>query len=47
VPKLQEALELSLNELQEGETLWLMPTYTCLLDLQKLLKSMGVSMSCT
>ncbi|MBP6348891.1 MAG: DUF1727 domain-containing protein [Candidatus Obscuribacter sp.] len=47
IPKLASALRHCLNELKDDETLWLMPTYTNLLDLQKLLKSMGVSMSCT
>ncbi len=46
-PKLDQALSQCLSEMEEGETLWLMPTYTCLLELQKMLKSMGVAMSCT
>lgn len=46
-PKLEQALNQCLSEMEEGETLWLMPTYTCLLELQKMLKSMGVAMSCT
>lgn len=47
VPRLQMALRAALDALEPGETLWLMPTYTNLLDLQKILKSMGYSMSCT
>ena len=47
VPKLALALRSALDSLEPGETLWLMPTYTNLLDLQKILKNMGYSMSCT
>ena len=47
VPKLAQALRQGIDSLTEGETLWLMPTYTNLLDLQKILKAMGYSMNCT
>ncbi len=47
VPKLAQALTQALSTIGADETLWLMPTYTNLLDLQKILKSMGVSMSGT
>jgi UDP-N-acetylmuramyl tripeptide synthase len=47
VPKLAQALRQGIDSLAEGETLWLMPTYTNLLDLQKILKAMGYSMNCT
>ena len=47
VPKLAQALRQGIDSLREGETLWLMPTYTNLLDLQKILKTMGYSMNCT
>lgn len=46
-PKLETALRYCLDNLSEGETLWLLPTYTCLLDLQKIFKSMGCPMSGT
>jgi len=46
-PKLAAALKEGLDSLEPGETLWLFPTYTCLLELQKILKSMGHVMSCT
>lgn len=45
--KLAQALRQGIDSLTEGETLWLMPTYTNLLDLQKILKAMGYSMNCT
>lgn len=47
IPKLQAALRSGLDDMKEGETLWLMPTYTCLLELQKIVKSMGGVMSGT
>ena len=47
VPKLAQALRQGIDSLADGETLWLMPTYTNLLDLQKILKAMGYSMNCT
>lgn len=47
VPKLDRALDQALNMVQEGETLWMMPTYTCLLELQKILKGRGVSLAGT
>jgi lipid II isoglutaminyl synthase (glutamine-hydrolysing) len=46
-PHLQAALNAALAALQPGETLWLMPTYTCLLELQKIFKTMGHAMSGT
>ena len=46
-PRLAEALRLALDGLKTGETLWLMPTYTNLLDLQRILKGMGCIMSGT
>lgn len=45
--KLPLALKLGLESLAEGQTLWILPTYTNLLDLQKLLKTMGCPMSGT
>ncbi|CAN5415665.1 MurT ligase domain-containing protein [soil metagenome] len=47
VPKLAQALRQGIDNLKDEETLWLMPTYTNLLDLQKILKGMGYSMNCT
>ena len=47
VPKLERALEQALDMVQEGETLWLLPTYTCLLELQKILKARGYSLAGT
>jgi UDP-N-acetylmuramyl tripeptide synthase len=46
-PKLAAALQEGLDSLAPGETLWLLPTYTCLLELQKILKAKGHAMSCT
>jgi UDP-N-acetylmuramyl tripeptide synthase len=47
IPKLTRALDEALSRLNAGQTLRLLPTYTCLLELQKLLKSRGVSLSGT
>jgi len=41
IPKLDEALDHALNMVSEGETLWILPTYTCLLELQKILRARG------
>ena len=46
-PKLALALKESLDSLGPGETLWILPTYTCLLELQKIFKAMGHAMSGT
>ncbi|MBS2006897.1 MAG: DUF1727 domain-containing protein [Cyanobacteria bacterium SZAS TMP-1] len=46
-PHLANALKHGIDSLGPGETLWLMPTYTCLLELQKIFKSMGHAMSGT
>jgi hypothetical protein len=46
-PKLAHALKEALDGLGPDETLWLLPTYTCLLELQKIFKSMGHAMSGT
>lgn len=47
VPKLDKALRQALNEIGPDETLWVLPTYTCLLELQKIVKTMGQSLSGT
>jgi UDP-N-acetylmuramyl tripeptide synthase len=47
VAKLERALEQALNMVQPGETLWLLPTYTCLLELQKILRAKGYILSGT
>jgi UDP-N-acetylmuramyl tripeptide synthase len=47
VPDLRSALEAGLSALEPGETLWLMPTYTCLLEYQKIFKAKGHAMSGT
>jgi hypothetical protein len=44
---LEQALTAALNETAEGETLWILPTYTCLLELQRIAKSMGSALSGT
>lgn len=38
---LDQALDRGMNLCGEGDTLWLMPTYTCLLELQKIMKTRG------
>lgn len=40
-PSLDRALDLGLELCSTNEMLWLLPTYTCLLDLQKIFKSRG------
>jgi lipid II isoglutaminyl synthase (glutamine-hydrolysing) len=47
VAPLERALRQSLAALQPEETLWILPTYTCLLELQKIFKSMGHVLSGT
>ncbi|PZM81000.1 MAG: DUF1727 domain-containing protein [Candidatus Melainabacteria bacterium] len=47
VPKLERALRQALNDTTPDETLWVLPTYTCLLELQKIVKSMGQSLAGT
>lgn len=47
VPKLEKALRQALNDTKPDETLWVLPTYTCLLELQKIVKTMGQSLSGT
>lgn len=47
VGELEEALTTALNETAESETLWILPTYTCLLDLQRIAKFMGTALSGT
>lgn len=46
-PSLETAMEKSVDLLDPSETLWLLPTYTCLLELQKILKSKGVTLAGT
>jgi UDP-N-acetylmuramyl tripeptide synthase len=46
-PKLDKALDQALDLVQIGETLWILPTYTCLLEMQKILKARGVSLAGT
>jgi lipid II isoglutaminyl synthase (glutamine-hydrolysing) len=47
VQPLDKALQQGLDSLEVGQTLWVLPTYTCLLELQKIVKSMGYSLSGT
>ena len=47
LPDLQEALSAALSETADGETLWILPTYTCLLELQRIAKAMGSALSGT
>ena len=41
IARLDKALDHALEMVQPGETLWILPTYTCLLELQKILKGRG------
>lgn len=47
IPSLESALKAALEQTKSGSLLWLLPTYTCLLELQKLLKKYGVHLSGT
>lgn len=46
-PELSRAFMEMVDKVQADETLWVLPTYTCLLELQKFLKSIGCSMAGT
>lgn len=41
IPKLDKALSYSLENTRIEQTLWILPTYTCLLELQRVMKSLG------
>jgi UDP-N-acetylmuramyl tripeptide synthase len=47
IPTLSKALDHALASTPHGQTLWILPTYTCLLELQKVLKGRGLSLSKT
>lgn len=47
IGKLSDALDHALNMVQADETLWVLPTYTCLLELQKILRARGHLLSGT
>ncbi|MBI4532407.1 MAG: DUF1727 domain-containing protein [Candidatus Melainabacteria bacterium] len=47
IQTLNEALRHALRATQAGETLWILPTYTCLLELQKIFKSLGYALAGT
>jgi UDP-N-acetylmuramyl tripeptide synthase len=47
VPSLEGALLTALEETTTEQTLWLLPTYTCLLELQKIVRSLGYNLSGT
>jgi UDP-N-acetylmuramyl tripeptide synthase len=44
---LKDALLFGIDLTNQNQTLWILPTYTCLLDLQKIVKSLGYSLSGT
>ena len=46
-PSLDRALDLALANCAADDTLWLLPTYTCLLDLQKIMKARGHALAGT
>lgn len=46
-PALDVALDRAIDLLEPNQTLWLLPTYTCLLELQKIFKARGVTLSGT
>lgn len=46
-PSLDRAIDRALALCNANETLWLLPTYTCLLELQKIMKSRGTPLSGT
>jgi len=44
VPSLAKALETAFEHCSTDEILWILPTYTCLLELQKILKRAGLTL---
>lgn len=46
-PELEKALERAVERLPVGGTLWLLPTYTCLLELQKIMRARGCRLAGT
>jgi len=46
-PALEQALLAALDATDASQTLWVLPTYTCLLQLEKIAKSMGSALSGT
>lgn len=46
-PSLDHALTQALSLVGSGELIWLLPTYTCLLELQKIMKARGCPLSAT
>lgn len=47
IPKLDKALRQALDNLGPDETLWVLPTYTCLLELQRIVRTMGQTLAGT
>jgi UDP-N-acetylmuramyl tripeptide synthase len=47
IPNLSKALDHAIANTPTGQTLWILPTYTCLLELQKVLKARGLNLSKT
>jgi len=47
IPSLERALSESLNRTKPGSLLWILPTYTCLLRLQKIFQKYGLRLSGT
>jgi lipid II isoglutaminyl synthase (glutamine-hydrolysing) len=47
LPSLEQALQTALADTQSGDTLWVLPTYTCLLELQRIAKGLGCALSGT
>ncbi len=47
IHQLDKALKVAIDQVGPDQTLWVLPTYTCLLELQKILKSMGHTLSGT
>ena len=47
ISSLSKALDSAVANTPDGHTLWILPTYTCLLELQKILKARGLSLSKT
>lgn len=47
VSDLSQALDCAISLTEASETLWVMPTYTCLLEMQKILSARGLALSGT
>ena len=46
-PSIDKAIDIALSHCNQNDLLWMLPTYTCLLELQKIMKSRGCPLAGT